>query len=832
MKFCLRLLTICLLLACALGARSQEPLGPRIDKVNIQYIGPATVSEQFVRSHIELKAGDTYLPAATENDIHTLYATGQFYNIRLAVDQAPDGGVNLTYVVQPKPRLTEIKIVGNKKIRTRKIRKKITVKVGQPLDEEKLFMDCQAIMDYYEKEGFPGTTVRYVPDIDEAAGTGVATFEISEGHKMKITHIRFIGARDFSQWKLRHQIKTRQHWMFSWLTGSDLYKEDQFEDDKDALADFYRDHGYLDFEIKDVRFEHPTPSTMDILFYVYEGRQYRVGAVTLTGVTLLPAAALKAGYNPGPEPRPKYGAAYAKWARLKEFNKGFKMKTGDVFTPEGLDTNCTAIQDFYGAQGYIDVRLGDGLSVQQIPNVETGTMDLAFNVQEGRKTYVEKIDIRGNIRTKDKVIRRELAISPGDVFDMVRVQLSQARLENMGYFSSVDLRPEPTEPPIAGREDLAVNVQEKPTGNFTMGAGYSSIEALIGFADISQANFDLFNPPYFTGGGEQARLHIQLGYEDQEYDLSFVEPWFLNRKLSLGVDLYRWVWDFESVNNVFDETRTGARISLTSALFNSDFWRGTIFYNPEDVGISLNSGWNNWRNNPDPLLQPIPPNVPGAILQQVGDHFFNRFGGSIIYDKRSNPAGYSRWGRTFELDPTFSVGDQTFYKLEAKTAWFFPGLFPGHIIEVDGQIGTARGVSGGDVPFYDRYFLGGEWDLRGFKYRNIGPREVNPAYAPNVFNEPIGGDSYYAGTIEYSLPIIEKEGSFGLRFALFYDLGSVGAGPWTFSGNFDDDWGVGLRLNIPHLGPLRLDYGIPITHDQYNGSSGQFQFSGGYQRVF
>ncbi|MGH7941202.1 MAG: POTRA domain-containing protein, partial [Limisphaerales bacterium] len=326
MKFCFRFLALWLLLVSAFAARSQDDLGPRIDQVNIQYIGPATVSEQFVRSHIRLKPGDTYLPAASESDIHSLYATGQFYNIRVAVDQASDGGVNVTYVVQPKPRLTEIKIVGNKKIRVSKIRKKITAKVGEPLDEEKLFMDCQAIQDYYEKEGFPGTTVRYVPDIDEAAGTGVVIFEITEGSKMKITHIEFIGAHAFSQRKLRHQIKTRQHWMFSWITGSDLFKEDQFEDDKDALGDFYRSHGYLDFQINSVKFLHPTPDTMVIDFYVFEGRQYHVGAITLTGATLLPAAAATPAYNPGPEPKPKFGRAYDMWSRLRKFNKDFKMK--------------------------------------------------------------------------------------------------------------------------------------------------------------------------------------------------------------------------------------------------------------------------------------------------------------------------------------------------------------------------------------------------------------------------------------------------------------------------------------------------------------------------
>ena len=170
-----------------------------------------------------------------------------------------------------------------------------------------------------------------------------------------------------------------------------------------------------------------------------------------------------------------------------------------------------------------------------------------------------------------------------------------------------------------------------------------------------------------------------------------------------------------------------------------------------------------------------------------------------------------------------------------KTAWYFPGLFKGHVIEAVGRAGIADSLSGGDVPFYDRYYLGGLDSLRGFKYRNISPRDpsyyaINPAVLPQ--NEPIGGDSYWFGSVEYTLPIFEKENGPGVRFALFYDIGAVGAGPYSFSGNFDDNWGVGLHINIPKLGPLRLEYGIPIHHDQFNGGSGQFQFGVGYRREF
>ena len=190
---------------------------------------------------------------------------------------------------------------------------------------------------------------------------------------------------------------------------------------------------------------------------------------------------------------------------------------------------------------------------------------------------------------------------------MVRVKISKERLEGLDYFDKVDTQAEPTDPPIAGRKNLEVDVEEKDTGKFTLGAGINSDSGLVGFAEISQGNFDLFHPPYFTGGGQKLRLFIQLGTEQQDYELSFIEPWFLNRKLALGVDLYRRVWDFESPNNIYDETRTGTRLSLTRAL-GSDFLIGSVSYTLEDVGISLNDGWHGPEYSPSsskPFL-PLP----------------------------------------------------------------------------------------------------------------------------------------------------------------------------------------------------------------------------------
>jgi outer membrane protein insertion porin family len=827
MKLFFRFIGVWLLLGCASAAWSQA-VGPTIDGVKIKFVGPPQVSEQFIRSNIRVKVGDLYRVSSAQDDVHALYATGQFYNIRVSVNQSTNSaGVVLTYIVQSRPRITEIKIEGNKKVKDSKIKKKITVKVGDPLDEQKLFTDVQEIKKLYEKYGYPDTKVKYVTSVDENAGHGAVTFQIVESQKVKISEIDFIGAAAFSQKELRKVVKLKRHWMWSWLTGNGVYKQDDFDDDRDLLSNFYLEHGYLDFAIKDVKLDYPTTNTMVIKYYLTEGRQYKVGSIKLTGNKIFTAAQIRSGME--------YNHAYQRLKGKLGVN-GFPMDVGNTFTPDGQKKDTEALQDFYGSKGYIDVMQGMNLRVVRTPNVESGTIDLEYIIDEGQKTYVEKINITGNVKTKDKVIRRELAISPGEVFDMVRVKISKQRLENLQYFEKVETDPEPTDPPISGRKNLDINVTEKNTGNLTFGAGFSSVDSLVGFVEMTQGNFDLFHPPTFTGAGQKLRLRVQLGLQRRDYELSFIEPWFLNRKLSLGVDLYRHQLDFESPNNLYDETRTGAKISLTRALW-SDFFIGSVYYNLEDVGISLNQQNSDVINNG--LNQPYIP--PSEIYQQRGDHLYNRFGTTLAYDTR-NSTQLPNHGQRTEIDPEISVGDTSYYKVQLRTSWYFPGLMKGDVIEIVGRSGIANGVNNSTVPFYDAYYLGGIYSLRGFKFREVSPRSFGYSYShlpqnlqpsSSLYpNEPVGGDSYWFGSLEYSIPIVEKDGGLGIRVAAFYDAGSVGLDTFSFSGNFGDDVGVGLRINIPHMGPLRLDYAVPITVAPDNGGGGQFQFSAGYTREF
>ncbi len=822
MKSIIRPLGVSLALGCAATTAFAQSAGPKIDRVDIKFVGPSSIGEDFIRSNLKLKPGATYMPGTTQDDVHSLYGTGQFYNIRVSVDNADDGGVVLTYTVQARPRVTEIKFEGNKKLSDNKLKKKVTVKVGDPLDEQKLFTNVQEMKKLYENNGLSETKIKYILNIEETTGHGAVVFHVEESPKVKIVDVEFPGAKNFKAKQLRKEVKTTRRWMFSWITGSGYFKQDEFDGDRDRLSDFYHNHGYLDFQISDVKLEQPKPGKMDVKFFVNEGQQYKVGSVKFTGSKIFSDAEIVQGL----QDTQKFQGLKGKLGA-----SGLPMDAGDVFTPDGLRKDNDLVQDFYGSKGYIEISQGQAIHTLRVPNLEKSTMDLEFQMEETQKSHVQKVEIRGNLKTKDKVIRRELAISPGDVMDMVRVKVSKQRLEGLQYFAKVEANPEPTDPPIADQKNLIINVEEQNTGNFTVGAGFSSVDALVGYAEVSQGNFDLFHPPYFTGGGQKMRVRLQLGTKRQDYELSFIEPWFLNRKLALGVDLYRHILNYESPNNIFNENRTGGKLSLTRAL-GSDYLIGSVNYSVEQIGIDLNSGWHGTLENVPGLEGE--PNVPHAILSELGENLYQRVGGSIAYDTRNSVRLPSHGQRT-ELNGEVSIGNKSFYKLELHSAWYFPGLFKGHIIEAGGRLGFSDGISGDGVPFYERYYLGGLYSLRGFKYRNISPRELREVPDANgnlYYDEPIGGNSYWFGSVEYSIPILEKETGPSLRVALFYDIGAVSAGSYSFDGTYLDNWGFGLRLNIPHLGPLRLDYGIPISRDDFNDGGGKFQFGVGYTREF
>ncbi len=791
---------------------------PVIKSIEVQHIGPRAVSDDLVRANIRVKPGDPYSKLNIDDDVLSLYGTGYFFYID--VRQEPeDDGVKLIYRIQAKPILSDIRFEGNDVYSTRKISKKVTSKVGQPLDEAQLYKDAREIQQMYEKSGYLRTTVTNILNIDENAGRGTVTFEIHEAPKQRIKRVDFPGHQAFKEGRLRKVVKTRRRWMFSWLTGSGRFKEDVVQEDRERLRDFYRNEGYIDFELKDVKVTELDPKRLHVDFVIEEGQPYKVGSVTFEGNQIFSTNQIISGIE------------HRLGTRVEH---GLSLTPGETFKPRLHVRDIDAIEDFYGARGYIDVQFPTTLRAVRIPNTSSNTIDLAYQIEEGSQSYIEKIEIKGNSKTKDRVIRRELAVAPGEVFNMVRVKISTNRLYQLQYFDKVDARPEKTEVPT--RRNLVIGVEERNTGNFSIGAGFSSVDSLVGFAEMSQGNFDIGNPPFFTGGGQKLRLRAQFGTRRQDYLATFIEPWLFGQRLALQVDLYHR--DYQFLSSLYDETRTGARIGLTKGL--NDYFRGGEFFR---VGVAYTIESVDLDFNDADLLPTVtriegpghgstivtdPPRISPELAQEEGRRLVSKVTASIVYDTRNSilPDKGQRVELIGEIAGGPLGGDSDFYRLELRAAQYFRGFDEGHIIEILGRIGVSEAYGDSDrVPLFDRYFLGGLYTLRGFRYRDVGPVDIN--------NEPVGGSTYWFGSLEYSIPVIER-----VRVAAFYDIGMVYYDPYSFQLRapqrhfYNDNWGIGIRLNLP-IGPLRLDYAFPITSEDYNSShGGRFQFGVGYTREF
>ncbi|MEY2408121.1 MAG: outer membrane protein insertion porin family [Verrucomicrobiota bacterium] len=775
-------------------ARAQVPgLAPiKISRIALTNIGPLSVSEALVRANIRAKEGESYNRLTIDDDVRTLYATGYFLNIKVA-EERTDDGIALLYILQARPKIIDILYKGNTKFSKEKLGKKVTSKVGEPMDERKLFTDAQEIKKLYEKSGYPKTVVNYIPDAP--SGRATVTFEIVETPKVRVSDVQFEGAESFKQKKLRGQLKTKRHWWLSWLTRSGVLKEDQLDEDREKLAEFYRDAGYIDFELKEVRQIQQGPNKVVLRFVISEGRKYKVGAVDYKGVTLF---------------------------QTNDITKKLKMGVGQTFTPKGLYQDTETVQDTFGTKGYIDARVAP----RRQPNVQTGTMDIRYDVSEGEQAKIEKIEIRGNTKTKDRVIRRELTVAPGEVFDMVKVKISKARLEGLDYFEKVEATPEPTD--IPNHRNLIISVAEKNTGNVQLGAGFSSIDALVGYVEVSQGNFDLFNWPNFTGGGQKARLKIQLGTQRKDVEITLIEPWFLQRKLELSTDLFYRDLNYLSHNNTFTERDAGVRLGLRKQLYESRkaTLEGRVGYTFQDINIRLNPDLHGpittIENTPFPHVVVRKANVSEEIEREAGDFLETKLSAGLTYDTRDSYRFAFKGQKTdlrAELGGPFG-GDVFFYKFELSHSRYIKGFAEGHLLELGGRAGIVKEYGDSEfVPIFERFFLGGLDSLRGYRYRDIGPHDE--------FGEPLGGNSYWTASAEYSIPVVER-----VRFAAFYDIGMVYEKAWHFNlSQYADNWGFGLRLNLP-IGPLRLDYGIPIHNSVGKAGTGKFQFSVGYQRPF
>src|SRR5438477_306342 len=660
--------SICALLGATV-ARAQAPQAgqaapqgpPIVRSIEVEYTGPGTVSKERILAQIRTRVGQPYSNEVVEQDIAALYKTGSIQNVRIFA-QPQGNGLRVIVAVQTRSILREIVIDGAERVKAQRLRKEIKLKLNQPVNEQQLEEARQKIIEVYQGRGFTDVSVQFrIDPIDEKRGTSRVVYTVNEGVRGAVSRINFEGNPHFSAKVLRKQMKTRGRTPIAFLDKSGRLDEVQLQQDLDKVREFYQDHGYIDVEIKDVRRERMEKGPMVLTIVVAEGPQYHVRKLAITG------------YQNTTEQR---------------IRALLKMKEGSVYSPKQLRDDAKAVADAYGSGGYVDL-------VVQPEGTPAGPalIDVHYSIEEGVRSFVNRVNIEGNTRTKDKVIRREVLVAPGDVFNTVRVDITKKRLENLGYFAKVETYPEDTD--IPGRKDLTILVQEKRTGSLSFGGGYSTVDALVGFAELTQGNFDLFNWPSFT----------------------------------------------------------------ESKMFSG-----------------------------------------------------------VVFDSRDNPL-LSRHGQRFSFSPYvaggFLGGNTQIYGLDFEGSQYFH-LPWDTILLINGEVATvSQWGNGNNVPIFERLYLGGSNNLRGFPFREVGPQDEN--------GEPLGGKTMWRTTIEWTFPIIEKA-----RGAVFYDTGFVNSDQWSFGFNhIASDIGVGLRLDLP-IGPLRLDYGYPIQRDGYNGG-GRFNFNVGYQ---
>src|SRR5436190_18015749 len=681
---------ICALLGTPLAwsqAPQAPPPRPIIREIDVEYSGPPTVSKERILAQMRTKVGQPFNDAILEQDVEALYKSGAVQNVRIFGEPQGDG-VKVIVQVQTRLIAREIVIEGAERIGAKKLRKEIKLKLNQPIREEQLEEAREKIIEIYQSHGFTDVGVQFrVDPLDEKHGTARVVFTVNEGAKGAVAQISFEGYAHFSAWRLRKEMKTKRKTIVAFIDKSGRLDEAQLQQDLDSLREWYRDHGFIDVEIKGVRRERNAKGALTITIVIAENPQYHVRKLTISG---------------------------QKVAKEESIRALLKMKEGSVYSPKQLHDDAKAVADAYGSGGYVDLVI----TPESTP-AGPALVDVHYKIEEGERSFVNRVIIAGNTRTKDKVIRREVLVAPGDVFNTVRADLTKKRLENLGYFSKVETYPEETDVP--GRKDLTILVQEKRTGSFSFGAGFSTIDQLVGFAELTQGNFDLFNWPTFTGGGQKFRLRVQYGTQRKDFILALTEPYFLDRRLSLSGQLFFTEADYLSTE--YNQRNYGFTIDLRKPI--GAFTYVSLGYQLQDIDI-----YN------------VSSSASAFIKSQEGSFTESKILTSAVFDRRDN-ALLTRTGQRITLAPFvaggFLGGNTQVYGWDLEGSQYFR-LKWDTILLINGEIATVDNWGNGiGVPIFERLYLGGASNLRGFAYREAGPQDVTGA--------PIGGLSMARTTV-------------------------------------------------------------------------------------
>ena len=788
---------------------------PLVRSIRIKADG-AAVSEQFVLGFVALRQGQPFSKDAVASTVRSLYATGRFAQaIVEPVLDPKTGEVDIVVTVEPRPILKAIEYVGGDGLVGKagwfggnEIE---DVKIGEPLDQAQLRRSEVKLQNELRKKR---PFARVTSQLRDTPGGKIAAIIVDEGIELKVDNFRFEGATAFERYDLwsAAELKTSEYrwYKWSWLVGGGRLDPEQYRADCKKLREYYRSKGYLDVEVEDadpekvceIKDVKDAAGWIDVVFKIKEGRRYTIGEISFEGNRLGitdPIYATDALRKVVTEPSLRRGA------HPVEFDK---IASGEAFAVPAIDAAADKLKEYYGQMGYIN----SSVQVVRKPNLQTGAIDVKFLIEEGQRHTVRSVEIQGNTKTRSTVIARELALGPGEVFDLARTRVSEARLRNTQFFEEVRVTPVPS--PVPGQSDLRVTVKEGPTGQVSFGAGYSTVEGLVGFVEYAESNFDFANSEgWYRGDGQKFRVRLSVGSLTNSFEHSFEEPALWERDLAVGYSIERRYAGYASANySVLSEG-----ISL--------YARRRIFSN-----IEGRLGYNIRRMSVDNVTASAPTDVVNEAA--AGARTISSVSASLTYDTRDEynfPTKGSRLSLTEELAGSGLGGDVKYLKSELRTGrWFLVSPTAEQTVGVIGRVGMITG-SGGSIPFYERFYLGGAYDMRGFAYNDVGAYDTYDT--THGSNQPMGGLTYGYLNAEYTIKAADN-----LRFAAFYDYGFVNKSEADYSvSQANSDYGLGMRILLGGA-VMRLDFGFPLQTTKAPGGAvvndGGMKFNFSFGTVF
>ncbi len=760
--------------------------GKPVRSVGIRYIsGRRVLPDNRLLDVVQTRAGSRYNATRINEDLERLIRNGLVDgDARVAVE--PSGsGVRVIFEVRPASVMGGVGFTGNTRFDDDELREGLmestegvvkphtsteTLRSGTAFNDQSLAAARARIIQMYQEAGYPDTKVSWRHTNTAREGYRDVVFDIQEGREVRMQNIEFVGNTAFDSEQLRQVMKTRERGLFTWITHSGRVDREQVEDDLAKIVRLYRNYGYLRARVAKVEYfdrgraDGPQKLTMRIT--MDEGPRYRVRNVAFSGLSV---------YN------------------SSELMPGMSMIGGDIYSLEKVADDSTMIRRYYGAKGYADADVRPDINEVGVDAEGNRLVDINYVVEEGQRYAVGRINVLGNTKTQAHVILRELPLKPGQPLNSVDLETARRRLQNLNYFSNVEVSQSASGTP--GYRDINVNVQEKLTGSFSVGVAFSSIESVYLYTTITQSNFDIggFTNGTFVGGGQRLSISARLGTETQSASVHLLEPWFLDRKISLGNELFYSRSTYMS--DYYEQTNYGYAVNLRRAL--SDLTSIKVEYRIEQFNL-------------DPE-----PGAPVFFEKNSGD--FTRSNIRVAYEYDSRDAQITpRKGGHLEVFGAWSGPGSTVETISGGiNGSYYYNSFWDSIFSVNFGVQTIDTVnSDEEVPLFERCYLGGPNNLRGFRYRDVGL--VDEAIAGD---ETMGGKTSAYVQLEATFPLVDS-----LRFAVFADAGFVNADSCDFStSTYSADVGVGLRLNLP-MGPIAVDYAIPVKTGEAIDRSGQFQF--------